>query len=351
MMNSTYKILGVMSGTSLDGVDLAYINLSYDGKWHYKFLACETIAYSMDWLIKLKNLVGVSSLELNQIDEDYTQYLGGIINTFLKKHHISELDFISSHGHTALHQPENGITVQIGNKKELAVLTNHDVICDFRLQDVQFGGQGAPLVPIGDKLLFPEFNYCVNLGGFANISTEIAGKRIAYDICPANIVLNHYVATLGLEYDDAGKIAASGNCDTNLLEELNNLEFYKKPYPKSLGLEWVEQYIFPCIDAFNLATPDILKTFSIHVAIQIGNQINKGKTLITGGGAYNVFVMEQIKEQTSTEITIPDNSLIEYKEALIFSLLGALKFRNEVNCLASVTGAKIDHSSGKMYHP
>lgn len=340
-----------MSGTSLDGVDLAHITLSYNGKWHYNFLNCETIAYPADWLKKLKNLVGLSKDELDKLDGEYTQYLATVINTFIDRHKITDLDFISSHGHTALHQPNAGITVQIGNKQSLASLTQQTVICDFRVQDVLLGGQGAPLVPIGDKLLFSEYDYCLNLGGFANLSTEINGQRIAYDVCPVNIVLNHYVTSLGLDYDNAGKIAASGQVHKVLLKELNNIDFYQKTHPKSLGLEWVKTQIFPVIDAFDLSTADILRTVVQHVAIQVGSQIKMGKTLITGGGVYNLFLMAEIKKLTKAVITIPNAQLIEYKEALIFSLLGALKKRNEVNCLATVTGAKTDHSSGEIYHP
>lgn len=349
MIKSSYSVLGVMSGTSLDGVDLAHVNFTFDEEWQYSILNCETISYPTNWLLKLKNLVGLSNLELDDINDDYTQYLASIVNMFIQKHQITDLDFISSHGHTAMHEPENGVTVQIGNKQALASLTKKTVICDFRIQDVQLGGQGAPLVPVGDKLLFSNYDYCLNLGGFANVSTEIRGKRIAYDICPVNIVLNHYVESLGLNYDDSGKIAASGHVSIALLNELNQLEFYQKSYPKSLGLEWVEKYILSCINSFQLSIPDILRTFTAHIIQQIVVHIPNGQTLITGGGAYNLFLINEIKKQTYSEIIIPNTELIEFKEALIFSLLGVLKCRNEVNCLASVTGAKMDHSSGIIF--
>ncbi|OBX21937.1 MULTISPECIES: anhydro-N-acetylmuramic acid kinase [Bizionia] len=351
MIKSSYNVLGIMSGTSLDGVDIAHISFTFNKKWQYTFLECDTIPYPNSWFLKLKNLVGLSNDNLEKIDQDYTEYLASVINAFIQKHQITDLDFISSHGHTALHEPEKGVTLQIGNRKILAYLTQQTVVCDFRVQDVQLGGQGAPLVPIGDKLLFSDFDYCLNLGGFANISTEDNGQRIAFDICPANIVLNHYVASLGLEYDDSGNIAAKGKVNVALLNELNSLEFYKKTYPKSLGLEWVDKFIFPCIDAFEIQIKDILRTFVVHIAIQIGHQIKNGRTLITGGGAYNSFLIEEIKAHTNTEIVIPNAKLINFKEALIFSLLGVLKQRNEVNCLASVTGAKMDHSSGKTFQP
>jgi anhydro-N-acetylmuramic acid kinase len=219
---------------------------------------------------------------------------------------------------------------------------------------VILGGQGAPLVPIGDKLLFSEYDYCINLGGFANLSTENNSTRIAYDICPTNIVLNHYVNVLGHDFDDKGKISKSGTIDEQLLSELNALEFYKLDYPKSLGLEWVNQVVFPLIDNFNLKTEDILKTFTEHIAVQISKEINKKESalvIITGGGAYNDYLISRIKSKTKNKIVIPSKEIIEFKEALIFGLLGVLKIRNEINCLASVTGAKHDHSSGKIFHP
>ena len=351
MIKSSYYVLGVMSGTSLDGIDLAYVNLTLHEKWQYEFLHCETIPYPELWFKKLKNLLGLSKAELKETDRYYTQYLATTINTFISKHQITNLDFISSHGHTALHEPKKGVTVQIGNNQKLADLTKQIVVCDFRAQDVKLGGQGAPLVPMGDKLLFSKYTYCLNLGGFANVSSQKNGKRIAYDICPANIVLNHYVANLGLDFDDCGNIAASGEVNSLLLNELNNLEFYKKTNPKSLGLEWVKEHIIPCIDSYQLTIPDILRTFAVHVAEQIGVQIPNGKTLITGGGAYNLFLIKEIKKQTLSKITIPDSELVDFKEALVFSLLGVLRVRKETNILSSVTGAKKNHCSGIMFHP
>ncbi|HKK11936.1 MAG TPA: anhydro-N-acetylmuramic acid kinase, partial [Flavobacteriaceae bacterium] len=228
------------------------------------------------------------------------------------------------------------------------------VVCDFRVQDVELGGQGAPLVPIGDKLLFSNYDFCINLGGFANLSTDRDGERIAYDICPVNIVLNHYVRLMGGDFDDKGKIAKSGAIDKQLLDELNVLEFYDQSYPKSLGLEWVNEAIFPIIDRFNLKTEDILKTFTEHIAVQISKEINvDGKTpvLITGGGAYNDYLVSRIQSKTKNTIAIPSKVIVEFKEALIFGLLGILRIRGEVNCLASVTGAKYDHSSGEIFQP
>lgn len=341
-----------MSGTSLDGVDLIYVTFSFDGNWRFTIHQAETIGYTNIWRNRLKHLVDLTKEELEQTDIDYTVYLSDLIKEFISNHKITGIDFISSHGHTALHQPEHQCTYQIGNLPTLAQFLGRKVICDFRVQDVELGGQGAPLVPIGDKLLFSEYDYCINLGGFANLSTDNNGIRIAYDICPTNIVLNHYVNDLDKEFDDKGKIAEGGTINEMLLSKLNSLEFYRQAYPKSLGLEWVNEHIFPIIDSLNLRTEDILNTFTEHNAIQISNEINKkqnGKVLVTGGGAYNDYLISRVKSKTKNKIVIPSREIIEFKEALIFGLLGVLKIRGEVNCLASVTGAKYDHSSGKIF--
>ena len=354
MIKSKYKVIGVMSGTSLDGLDLAYIEFSFDNSWSFKIIKAETIGYSNKWYEILKNLVLNSFDELEKIDKDYTIYLASTINDFIKKNKIVELDAVCSHGHTALHQPSKKLTYQIGNLSELSKLIEKKVICDFRVQDVELGGQGAPLVPIGDKLLFSKYDYCINLGGFANISTTINSARIAYDICPLNIVLNHYAIKFGHNFDENGKIAATGNINSQLLKALNQLEFYKSSPPKSLGLEWVNKTIFPLIGFYQLSIKDVLRTFVEHSAFQIALEINKTKNasaLITGGGVYNLFLMDRIKQLTYNSIIVPSKKLIEYKEALIFGLLGVLKLRGENNCLSSVTGAKRDHSSGKTYNP
>jgi len=354
MIVKEYKVIGVMSGTSLDGIDLALITFKFEDVWGFKIHHSETIDYNKKWSTKLRNLVNCSIDELKHIDVEYTSYLSSVIIGFIKRNNISNIDAICTHGHTALHQPENQLTYQIGNLSNLAQLISQTVVCDFRIQDVELGGQGAPLVPIGDKLLFSEYDYCLNLGGFANISFDNNKERIAFDICPVNIVLNHYVKQMGYDYDNEGKIASSGIVNSNLLNKLNTLDFYNKSYPKSLGLEWVDNTIFPLINSFQIEIKDVLRTFVEHVAIQISSELNKkdnASILITGGGVFNLFLIERIQSLTKNRIVIPSNEIIEYKEALIFGFLGVLKLRNEVNCLASVTGAKHNHSSGKIYIP
>ena len=353
MSIKVYNVISVMSGTSLDGIDMIYSKFWKESSWKFNIIDYCTLQYSPKWLGILKNLTDIPREELLAIDEEYTAYLAKKILSFIKEKSITSIDLISSHGHTALHTPEEGTTYQIGNLSIISELINQKVICDFRTQDVKLSGQGAPLVPIGDRLLFSEFESCLNLGGFANISFEENGQRVAFDICPVNIVLNHFTSKIGLDYDQNGDIAKSGKMDDSLLNQLNELEFYKKYPPKSLGKEWVNEYVLPLAEVGSLQIKDVLRTFVEHVAIQIGKYLQGGntKTLITGGGAYNSFLLERIKNYSNCEVVVPDNILVEYKEALIFGLLGVLRERQEINCLSSVTGATYDHSSGVVFTP
>ncbi|WP_299672196.1 anhydro-N-acetylmuramic acid kinase [uncultured Polaribacter sp.] len=343
-------VVGLMSGTSLDGIDLVYVKFDQNEYQNFKILHSQTIPYNKEWKQLLQNAIHYSSKELENLDATYGQFLGGVVNNFIANFKIEVVDFIASHGHTILHQPEKGITLQIGSGEEIAKITKQKVVCDFRTQDVNLGGQGAPLVPIGDKLLFSEYDFCLNLGGFSNVSFEKDDQRIAFDICPVNIVLNHYAQKIGLEFDASGKVAASGEINPQLLEKLNALEFYKKEAPKSLGLEWVQQEIFPLIDAFETIIPSILRTFVEHIAIQISEIIkNSNVVLITGGGTFNTFLMARIKQCSNVKVEQPSDELINYKEALIFAFLGLLKINNQINCLQSVTGASENHSSGVIF--
>jgi anhydro-N-acetylmuramic acid kinase len=347
-----YHVLGIMSGTSLDGIDLVEIYFDFSEKWSYRIGASETVSYSSVWKQELQRAISFSEVKLNRLNEDYTDYLSEVISAFIEKHHLANIDAVCSHGHTILHQPDRGITLQIGNLPKLATRIHQKVVCDFRLQDVALGGQGAPLVPIGDRLLFADYDYCLNLGGFANCSFEQEGKRIAYDICPVNIVLNFYAEALGFPYDDKGSLAASGKVDQMLLKQLNALKYYLESPPKSLGLEWVKEMIFPTINRFELSSEDMLATFTEHIAAQIAKQFqDDSSVLVTGGGTYNYYLLKRIRFYGNVELVIPSEEIIEYKEALVFGLLGVLKLRGEVNCLASVTGSAKDHSSGNIFFP
>lgn len=352
MIKSTYSVIGVMSGTSLDGIDLAYITFEHHKSWTFNINKSETIAYPDFWYNKLSKLVHEDFKNIQLIDLDYTIYLSKVINNFIKKFEIENIDAICSHGHTALHQPNKGFTYQIGNLRQISEYTKLNVVCDFRVQDVAFGGQGAPLVPIGDELLFNNYGFCLNLGGFANISFNNEGQRIAFDICPVNIVLNYYSKRIGLEYDTHGNIASKGTINISLLNKLNALEYYQSDFPKSLGLEWVNSEIIPIIESYQLEIKDVLRTMVEHAAIQITSVIKQksnASVLISGGGVYNTFLINRINMLCSNEIVIPSDDIIEYKEALIFGFLGVLKLRDDINCLASVTGASHNHSSGIIY--
>ena len=351
MYKDSYHIIGVMSGTSLDGIDLCYANYNFNNNWSYKILHATTYNYTDKWKERLLNSIGLNKSALRSLDIDYTNLLTSILRDFILQFNIRNVDAISTHGHTILHQPQKKITYQIGNLPFLSKDLNMNVVCDFRTQDVELGGQGAPLVPIGDQLLFPEYKYCLNLGGFANISYKTDNEIIAFDICPVNTVLNHYSRIIGHDFDIDGSIANTGKIVPKLLNELNSIDFYKDFRPKSLGIEWVIEMIYKIIDKNNLSTSDILRTFSEHIVIQIQNVIKNdfSNILITGGGAKNKFLIELITNRLENHINIPDDILIDFKEALIFGFLGVLRLRNENNCLSSVTGASKNHSSGKIY--
>lgn len=338
-----------MSGTSLDGLDVCYCSFSKDEnlKWNFEILKAETISYSEKWEEKLRNSIYLNSEDLLALHSEYGFFLGEKTKEFIEQNSIKKIDLIASHGHTVFHQPHRKFTLQIGDGRALKMVTKIPVVYDFRTQDVLLGGNGAPLVPIGDELLFSEFDACLNLGGFSNISLKKDGKRIAFDICPVNIVLNKFSESLGGKYDKSGQFAKEGHINFDILEKLNRLDFYQKSAPKSLGLEWVNQNVFPLLN--NKNPKDTLATFTEHIALQISNIFEKfslKKIIFTGGGTFNSYLIEKIKSKSNTEIIIPENDIIDYKEALIFALLGVLRMNNEINVLASATGSSKDHSSG-----
>lgn len=351
-----YNVIGVMSGTSLDGIDLCYCSfeLSNDQKWSYKINKADTVKLDDQLKTKLSEAIQYSGLELSLLNNELGNYIGEQINLFLKRNniHLSSIDFISSHGHTIFHQPQKKLTLQIGNGANISAISKIPVICDFRSIDVAMNGQGAPLVPIGDELLFSEYNYCLNLGGIANISFNESEKRMAFDICPTNIVLNRLSKIKNLEFDDKGKLAKSGTIHQSLFNELNSLSFYSDTFPKSLGIEWIEKNIFPILYKYSIDTKDLLRTFTEHIAFQISRNTNLGSSiLITGGGAKNEFLIERISELSKTITIIPSKELIDFKEALVFGFLGVLRYRKEINVLKSVTGSITDNIGGCIYHP
>ncbi len=355
----TYKVIGLMSGTSLDGLDLAYCHISKTlDRWEYGIEQTKSVVYTSEMKEKLKKSIFLSADELLIFNNTYGQWLGEQVKIFIKENDL-HVDFIASHGHTTHHQPENGLTYQIGSGQHLANESACKVVCDFRSNDVALGGEGAPLVPIGDLLFFGKYDFCLNLGGIANVSFEYEGKRIAYDIGLANMILNHITQKIGLTYDDNGRLASKGSINNDMLEGLNQLSYYKLPFPKSTGYEWFVEKVVPVIDVTKDTTENLLHTAVHHICEQVALQIKTNATkdqstlFVTGGGALNQFMMEllQSKLAPTVSLVIPSKKLIEYKEALIFALMGILRIEQEINVLKTVTGASEDSSSGVVYLP
>lgn len=349
----SFFVVGVMSGTSLDGLDLAFVEFNFNqNKWNYRFISTDTKPYDSYWVEQLSKARFLSAKALALLDNEYTNYLANQIQIFIDKNTGSDIDLISSHGHTVHHQPDKGITVQIGNQSKLSIELGKTVVCDFRVQDVVLGGQGAPLVPGGEYYLFADYDACVNLGGFANISLiKNQLKPLAFDIAAANLVFNELSNRLDLSYDSGGEIASKGSLVTKLLDELNALDYYKQTYPKSLGVEWISQYVEPIFNKFNQESiSNLMHTYSIHLAGQISKALpNSGKVLFSGGGTHNDFLLQQIKKNSTAEICIPSSVLIDYKEAMIFGFLGLLRILGVNNCFSSVTGSTHNHSSGVIF--
>lgn len=347
-----------MSGTSLDGLDLAYCVFQQSDKgFTFKIEAAATIPYPKEMEDMLSNLFKASGLELTEAHTRLGIYIGREARKFLDLHQARP-DFISCHGHTVFHQPQKGYTLQIGSGYHIMVESNCSVINDFRSLDVALGGQGAPLVPVGDELLFGQYDFCLNLGGIANLSGRTKENRIAYDICPANMVLNYLSRQLGHAYDAGGNLASNGENQPELLEKLNQLDFYNLSAPKSLGYEWVSEVVFPILKEAEKSAEDLLNTFCHHIAQQIRLSLepfsgaNQQSLLVTGGGAYNTFLIKLLQEELKTldiKVVIPGKQILEYKEALIFALLGVLRIRGEVNTLASVTGARANSCGGQVF--
>lgn len=352
---NTYRVIGLMSGTSLDGLDIAYCRFKYvKKKWKFSIKKAATTGYDKKWLNKLSSAHDIPGEELIDLHNEYGTYMGNAVKHFIKQNKIEKVDFISSHGHTIFHQPEKHFTFQLGKGASLAAASGLPVVSDFRTLDVALGGQGAPLVPIGDMLLFGDYDYCLNLGGFANISFDEKGKRIAFDICPCNMVLNFLAGFLNMEYDKDGKIASKGKVNQAVLQKLNSLKYYKKSYPKSLGREWVEKEFMPLMDGWHSNIEDKIATVTEHCAMQIAEIVKskKGKMLVTGGGAFNKYLIKRIEKLApKIKVVVPGKELVNNKEALVFAFLGVLRWRGEVNCLKSVTGASKNNSGGSIFLP
>jgi anhydro-N-acetylmuramic acid kinase len=347
-----YRVLGLMSGTSMDGLDMALCSFSYcAGKWEFVIEKAQTIEYNKEIELLLSETWKQSVEHFTQADHQYGKWIAQQCSDFLKGSPPPLL--ISSHGHTLLHQPSFGYSLQIGNGNDIAAITGLPVVYDFRSMDVACGGQGAPLVPAGDELLFSEFDACLNLGGFSNISFKKDRLRIAYDICPVNMALNDICGLVNVPFDMDGHIGRKGELIPNLIRDLNNLEFYKSSPPKSLGREWYEKEFKLKLDR-SKKPQDLLRSLYEHISSQISETINRSASrnvLLSGGGAKNKFLIELLEEKCTVPLLIPDKTLIDFKEALIFAFLGLLRYRNETNCLSSVTGARKNSIGGVMVIP
>ncbi|MEM9076918.1 MAG: anhydro-N-acetylmuramic acid kinase [Bacteroidota bacterium] len=354
-----YKVLGMMSGTSLDGLDLALCHFSKsDGKWNFSIEKTHEVSYNSTWKNRLKNAIHISEEDHAVLDNEYGIWLGEKAKHFLEEGD-STVDFIASHGHTSHHRPEEGFTFQLGNGQLLANTSGRKVICDFRTKDVKLGGQGAPLVPIGDHLLFGEYDFCLNLGGISNVSFVRDSVRKALDIGMANMPLNYLTQKINLEYDEDGQLAQSGKLIPKLKTALDSLEYYTLPHPKSTGYEWFLADVVPLIEKSEGSIADLLHTIIHHNCEQIALEIGKFSTksnnimFVTGGGAFNSFFIKTLQEKLGDSFTlkIPNKTLIAFKEALVFALMGILKEENETNIFASVTGASQDSCSGEVFLP
>lgn len=359
MHSTTYEIVGMMSGTSLDGLDIACCRFSNKGiSWNYKILQAETIPYPVKWEERLRALnANTPALELTMAHVELGHWMGRQLKGFVERYHLNP-SYAASHGHTVFHQPEKQMTLQIGDPAAIAVESGLPCIADFRSGDVALGGQGAPLVPIGDMLLFSEYDGCLNIGGISNISfrRKVGEKRLmAFDVAPANMVLNFLARREGLPYDRDGEMAASGKVLPELLEKLESLPYYRQPAPKSLGKEWVEQCFLPLLQLEETATADMLATVTLHIARQIAEVCNKNglrSVLLSGGGAKNRYLRLCLqKSAPQCRFIMPSEEVVDYKEALVFAFLGLLRLQESDNCLRDVTGALRNHCGGAIYLP
>ncbi|MFT3748987.1 MAG: anhydro-N-acetylmuramic acid kinase [Agriterribacter sp.] len=357
-----YRAIGLMSGSSLDGLDIAFVNLHENaGKWSFDIVHTDCYAYTREWKNKLQSSVELNALDYLLLDAEYGHYTGSLVNEFISKYQLQyKVQLIASHGHTTFHLPSKKMTAQLGNGAAIAAETGIPVVNNLRALDVAFGGQGAPIVPVGDKLLFAEYNYCLNIGGIANISSIRYSEYISFDICPANRVLNMLAEKVGKDYDDSGNTARSGTIKPDLLQKLNALDYYTRAYPKSLANSFGTDIVYPILASSGYTAKDLLATYVEHVAAQIKDAVEKisdagsaeKKLLATGGGALNTFLTERLQSHLSAlniTVVVPEQKVVLYKEALIMALIGVLRWREENNVMASVTGALRNSINGAVW--
>ncbi len=348
-----------MSGSSLDGLDLAYTEFhETGGRWSYTIEAAACIPYSAEWRQRLLNAPALSAADYLVLHADYGHYLGEQVNQFILEYGLQhKVQLVASHGHTVFHEPARRMTAQLGDGAALAAVTGLTVVSDLRAMDVALGGQGAPIVPIGERLLFPGYACFLNLGGIANIAFHQGDDCAAWDVCPANRVLNLLAATVGKAYDEGGKLAATGKVHPALLTKLNDQEYYRAGYPKSLDNRFGTDVLYPMIREAGLSAADALCTYAEHISMQVARAARlqpaaSGPLLVTGGGAFNDFLLERIRHHLAPAGLIPqvpDVRTVQYKEALIMALMGILRWREAANVLPSVTGARRAAISGAVW--
>lgn len=359
-----YRAIGLMSGSSLDGLDIVFAELEENrGSWNFSIHAAACYAYSNEWEKKLSGAKNISAYEYALLHAAYGKYLAEQVNFFIEENNLHHrVQLIASHGHTVFHAPAAGVTTQLGCGATLAALTGINVVSDLRIMDVALGGQGAPIVPMGEKLLFPGFDFYLNIGGIANISFQQEKDFIAFDICPANRVLNMLAQKAGKDFDEFGNIAESGQLIQPLFEALNSPGYYKQSPPKSLSNNFGTDVIYPLVESFSVAVADGLRTYVEHIAYQlqqaiknlnVGNDVPVSKKLlVTGGGAFNTFLIKKINENLAPlniEVIIAGDNIVQYKEALVMALLGILRWREENTVLSSVTGASRNSIGGAVW--
>lgn len=350
-----------MSGSSLDGLDIAFVHLNeVRGKWTYEIVCAECMEYTPQLTEDLRNAQQLDVSDFLRLHTGYGRFLGEAVNSFIEKHELwHQVHLVASHGHTVMHDPANNTTGQIGDGATIAAVTGLPVVSDLRNMDVALGGQGAPIVPIGDTLMFSEYDYWLNIGGIANITVPHNDTVLAFDVCPANQVLNGLAEREGQKMDKNGEMAREGTLLLDILADMNDEDYYEKEPPKSLSNEQAKELVFPILLQSKNDNKDLMHTAVRHIAEKIAEAVKKypsGKEqsslLVTGGGAMNVFLMEQLRDELvklNTTLHIPDADTINYKEAIVMALIGTLRFREETNVLSSVTGASRDSIGGALW--
>ncbi len=363
-----YRVIGLMSGSALDGLDIAFAEFQEtSGKWSYTIRNTATYDYPAEWRERLRRATSMNAVDYQLLDVDYGHYLGEQVNRFISEQNIQyQVQLIASHGHTTFHMPQRRMTGQLGDGAAIAAETGINVVSDLRAMDLALGGQGAPIVPIGEKLLLGDHLYFLNLGGIANISFNDPSNYVAFDICPANRVLNMLMKETGKSFDDGGKLAEKGDLREDLLQMLNELEYYRLPYPKSLANDFGTDVVYPLISTRNDDVDDALRTYVEHIAVQVARAVaelqsshklaeikrDQQTMMVTGGGAKNIFLikrLERLLEPLNLRPIIPEPELVDFKEAIIMGLMGVLRWREENNVLASVTGATRNSIGGAVW--